>query len=136
MIYRIVTTDNVELGYTDNVNYICINKRNGSFNFCGKAKAIGISYKGVSYNLYGHNEIPNARTVIIKEDDYGDRIMDLAERDSELRKENERLSAQLAETDEAAIELYEASLIQEETNAEQDEAIIQIYEMIGEVTNG
>lgn len=41
------------------------------------------------------------------------------------------LEESLAETDEAAIELYEATLAQEAVNAEQDEAIIEIYEMLG-----
>lgn len=46
------------------------------------------------------------------------------------------LEQQLAETDEAAIELYEANMAQEAVNAEQDEAIIEIYELIGGNTNG
>ena len=37
----------------------------------------------------------------------------------------------LAQTDEAAIELYEAQAEQEEINAAQDEALIELYEMIG-----
>lgn len=41
------------------------------------------------------------------------------------------LEAQLAESDEAAIALYEAQAAQEAINAEQDEAILGIYEMIG-----
>lgn len=41
------------------------------------------------------------------------------------------LEAALAQTDEAAIELYEAQAEQEEINAAQDEALIEIYEMIG-----
>ena len=54
----------------------------------------------------------------------------------ELTAENEALRAQLAETEEAAIELYEASLNQEAINAEQDEAIIEIYEMMEGTING
>lgn len=46
------------------------------------------------------------------------------------------LEAQLAETDEVAIDFYEASLKQEAINAEQDEAIIEIYEMMEGTTNG
>ena len=41
------------------------------------------------------------------------------------------LEEQLAESDEAAIALYEAQAQQEAINAEQDEAILGIYEMIG-----
>lgn len=42
----------------------------------------------------------------------------------------------LAESDEIAIELYEAHLAQEAVNAEQDEAIIEIYETMGGLGNG
>lgn len=46
------------------------------------------------------------------------------------------LETQLAETDEAAISLYEAQLAQEQVNAEQDEAIIEIYELMEGTSNG
>ena len=46
------------------------------------------------------------------------------------------LEEQLAETDEVAILLYEASLNQEAVNAEQDEAIIEIYETMEGLLNG
>jgi uncharacterized coiled-coil protein SlyX len=41
------------------------------------------------------------------------------------------LEGQLAQSDETAIELYEAMAAQEEINTAQDEALIAIYEMIG-----
>lgn len=41
------------------------------------------------------------------------------------------LETQLALVDETAIELYEASLAQEEINAAQDDALIELYELIG-----
>ena len=41
------------------------------------------------------------------------------------------LEEQLAESDEVAMALYEASVAQEAVNAEQDEAILGLYEMIG-----
>lgn len=43
----------------------------------------------------------------------------------------EKVAEQLAAADEAAIELYELTLIQEETNAAQDEALIELFELIG-----
>lgn len=46
------------------------------------------------------------------------------------------LEEQLADTDEVAIQLYEASLAQEAVNAEQDEAIIEIYETMEGIING
>jgi hypothetical protein len=60
----------------------------------------------------------------------------LEEKVASLEFENIHLKAQLAETDEVAIDLYEASLAQETINAEQDEAIIEIYEMMEGITNG
>lgn len=48
--------------------------------------------------------------------------------------DGERIAAleeALAQTDEAAIELFEATEEQQEINAAQDEALIEIYEMIG-----
>ncbi|MCI9485315.1 MAG: hypothetical protein HFH27_12780 [Clostridiaceae bacterium] len=39
--------------------------------------------------------------------------------------------SQLASADEAAIELYEASLAQQEITAAQDDALIELYEMLG-----
>lgn len=46
------------------------------------------------------------------------------------------LEDQLAEADEIAIDLYEASLANESINAEQDEAIIDIYEIMEGLING
>lgn len=54
---------------------------------------------------------------------------------SVLETENKELAEHLAETDEVAIELYEASLAQEAINAEQDEAIIEIYETMEALNN-
>lgn len=41
------------------------------------------------------------------------------------------LEAALAQTDETAIELYEANEEQQAINSAQDDALIEIYEMIG-----
>lgn len=41
------------------------------------------------------------------------------------------LEAQLAESDEVAISLYEAQAAQEAVNAEQDDAILELYELVG-----
>ena len=128
-MFRIITTDGVELGITEEVRYIKINQRNGCFNACDKKEAIGIAFQSNPYNLFGHEEITDVKTVLVVPVDGGTEI-------SSLQKKNAELTTQLAETDEAAIELYEANILNEETNAEQDEAIIEIYEMIGEITHG
>lgn len=49
---------------------------------------------------------------------------------SELETRVTELEDALAQTDEAAIELYEAQALQEEINAAQDEALIELYEMM------
>ena len=41
------------------------------------------------------------------------------------------LETALAQTDETAIELFEAQAAQEEINAAQDDALIELYEMVG-----
>lgn len=41
------------------------------------------------------------------------------------------LETQLAESDEAAIALYEAQMAQGTIDAEQDEAILELYELLG-----
>lgn len=53
-----------------------------------------------------------------------------------LENENKLLNERLAESDEIAIDLYEASLANEAINAEQDEAIIEIYETMEGLING
>lgn len=128
-MFRITTTDGVTLGYTETIRYIKINPRNGCFNACDKKDAIGVAYKSNPYNLLGHSDIADVPTVFVTEFDGGSELR-------RLEQENSSLKTHLAETDEAAIELYEANIHLEEANAEQDEAIIEIYEMIGESTNG
>lgn len=122
-MFHIITTNGVELGYTEQVRYIKINERNGCFNACNKNEAIGIAFQSNPYNLFGHSEIAEAETVIVVEVDSGSEIYTT-------KDVVDKLTRQLAETDEAAIELYEANLILKEHNAEQDEAIIQLYEQM------
>jgi hypothetical protein len=95
--------------------------KNGYFILCDRKKAEGIAYAGTPYLFEEGN--------VYSEIDSGDEIR-------ALYAENERLRNDLAATDEAAIELFETALIQEEINAEQDEAIITIYEMMEVVNNG
>ena len=128
-MFRVVTTKGIELGVTEVVNYIKISKSNGCYVSATREGAIGVAFNSKAYNLFGHDEIKDAETVIVSKFDGGKSI-------SHLNEKNKALTEQLAETDEAAIELYEKTLTQEETNAEQDEAIIEIYEMIGDVING
>ena len=128
-MFKIVTKEGVELGYTEKVRYIKLNKHTGCFNACTKEEAIGVALNSNPYNLFGHEEIPGVETVLVVEVDAGAELNKLTTRCLKLTND-------LAQTDEAAIELYEAHLMQEITNAEQDEAIIEIYELMGEIKNG
>ncbi|MBR4929346.1 MAG: hypothetical protein IKZ00_00935 [Bacteroidaceae bacterium] len=55
----------------------------------------------------------------------------MEERIAALEEENAAMHEQLAQADDAAIELYEMQMAQEAINAAQDDALIEIYEMIG-----
>ena len=129
-MFRIINmTTSRELGLTDTVNYIKISKNSGCYISAKKEEAIGVAYRGTPYNLEGKSEIKDADTVRVYPADGGMLIGTLTDKE-------EALAKQLAETDEAAIQLYEANIALNEANAEQDEAIIEIYEMMGEITNG
>ena len=128
-MFRIITLDGKPIGVTEKVRYIKIHPHNGCFIEATKDDAIGIAYKSNPYNLIGHDKINDRPTVFVKE-------FDGAEEIDSLSKKNKVLTDELAETDEAAIELYETSMTQDLHNAEQDEAIIELYEMIGDINNG
>jgi len=63
-VYKIIKSDGTELGVTDSVLFI---KRSpeGTFIEADEAEAIGIAFKGEPYNLHGHDEIQNAKTVVL-----------------------------------------------------------------------
>ena len=129
-MFRIVNlTTKKELGLVEKVNFIKISPTTGCYISATQDEAIGVAYKCVPYNYREHKEIEGADTVSVIEIDSGYNLYDV-----QIKEKN--LEQQLAETDEAAIQLYEANIALEEANAEQDEAIIEIYEMMGEMING
>jgi hypothetical protein len=129
-MFRIINlTTGKEIGLTDKVNYIKVNPKTGCYIPAKKEEAIGIAFKGIAYNIANRTDIKDADSVMTVAIDGGSTLQDV-------KLKEHTLEAQLAETDEAAIELYEANLALEEANAEQDEAIIEIYEMMGEIING
>lgn len=69
-MYRIIKTDGTELGLTDDVRYIKINC-NGTYVRATEKEAIGVAYRNTPYNLRGHNDIPDADTVIVIKIDAG-----------------------------------------------------------------
>lgn len=123
-MYRLVTTTGTILGVTEEVRYIKKHPTSGCYIDATEEDAIGVAYNSTPYNLFGHNEIEDADTVIVAHVDGGNEIGGLKEKDAEQ-------SDHLAEVDEIAIDLYEQNLALEAISAGQDEAIIEIYEMMG-----
>ena len=73
-MYRIITTDGAELGITEAVNYIKIHS-NGCFVPTTQSEAIGVAFQNIPYNLLGHEEIVDAKTVVVSEVDGGSHIL-------------------------------------------------------------
>lgn len=71
MLYKITTTDGEILGLTENVQYISKSENNILIPSTAY-EAIGISFHSTPYNLIGHNEILEAKTVTITEVDQGE----------------------------------------------------------------
>ena len=123
-MYRIIrSSDGESIGMTETPNYIK-QAENGCYVLCPEPEASGIAFEGERYHLYGRDEIPDAESVMLVPVDAG---VELGGTNANV----ETLKADLATTDDTAIELYEKQLDQEEINAEQDEALIQLFEMIG-----
>jgi hypothetical protein len=116
-----VTKDGTLIALVDEPRFITV-ARNGCFVQAPKAEARGIAINSTPYNLLGRESMrDDIPTVMCLEVDGG----------VYLSQEQEQLKADLAEADEAAIELYEANEAAAEVSAAQDEAIIELYEMIG-----
>lgn len=69
-MFRIIKVDGTELGMTDSVLYIKIGS-SGSFAPCSANEAIGVAFNSEPYNLFGHEEIDGADTVIVSVCDGG-----------------------------------------------------------------
>lgn len=120
-MFKITTPEGVTV-LTENPSWIRVHVKNPNcFLLCPREKADGVAYKGSPF-LFKDG-------TVVHEVDGGDEF-------AALMAENEALRTQLAETEEAAIELFEANLNQEAINAEQDEAIIEIYETMEGMING
>lgn len=118
-MYKITTPDGT-IFIQEKPDFIRVH-RNGCFLITSREKAEGVAVHGTPY-LFKDG-------AIIQEVDRGEYIDNLI-------SQNKELAAHLAETDEVAIELYEATLSMEAINAEQDEAIIEIFEAMEEIING
>ena len=118
-MFKITTPAGVTV-LTEDPNWIRVHSNN-CFILCPQESAEGIAYKGIPFLF--------ADGTMVNEVDGGDEF-------AALMAENEALRKQLTETDEAAIELFEANLSMEAVNAEQEEAIIEIYETMEGMING
>ena len=96
-------------------------QRNGCYGRCSEEEAIGIAYKSTPYALAGRGGLGNCQVVHLVEFDGGQA---LETQGKELAEAKERL----AQVDDAAIEMYEAILAQEEINRTTDEALIELFE--------
>ena len=114
---------NGDIGMTEAPTYI---KRagNGCFVLCPEPEASGIAFGGNVYHLAGREPLEGAETVSLEHID-GGKELDVA------LSGIEGLKADLATTDETAIQLYEAQLAKDAVDAAQDDALIELYEMIG-----
>ena len=77
-MYRIIKTDGTELGITDQVTYIKFGA-NGCFTNATVEDAIGVAFNSTPYNLFGHDEIEEADTVIVSQIDGGAAVGSLLE---------------------------------------------------------
>lgn len=65
-MYRVVTTEGTELGITDSVLFIKISPE-GTYIQATEDEAVGVAFESTPYNLIGHTEIKDAKTVILVE---------------------------------------------------------------------
>lgn len=66
-MYKLTTTDNTDLGYTDEIFYIRV-LEDGTFSpTYNKYSADGVAYNQIVYNLINKSKIANAQTIIIEE---------------------------------------------------------------------
>lgn len=112
-MYKIIQDGNA-IGFSEHPVYVML-LDNGYYGLCNAAEASAVVYDGTVYPLGGEGG------VLLVEVDAGT-VLDEQRRQAE---------SQLASADEAAIELYEASLAQREITAAQDDALIELYEMLG-----
>lgn len=112
-MYKIIQDGNA-IGLSEHPVYVML-LDNGYYGLCNAAEAGAVVYDGTVYPLGGEGG------VILVETDAG----------TVLDERHAQLESQLASADEAAIELYEASLAQREITAAQDDALIELYEMLG-----
>ena len=67
-----IIINNAHVAYAENLAFIKLNSRNGSYNLCDKAEATGIVYDGKRYNLTDTNEVDGEGTAVVAHVDIAD----------------------------------------------------------------
>lgn len=119
-----VILNGVVIGSTEAPRYIAMGV-NGAYQQVDEKDAQGLAFNSTPYNLLGLEPMDETlETVSLNEVDTGTVVQ-------EQGNSIETLQSDLANTDEVAIELYEANLKQQEINQSMDDALIELYETIG-----
>lgn len=119
-----VIKDGVVIGSTEEPRYIAMGV-NGAYQQVDEKDAQGLAFSSTPYNLLGLEPMDeDLETVSLNEVDTGTVVQEQGD-------SIETLQSELANTDETAIELYEASLKQQEINRNTDDALIALYEAVG-----
>ena len=67
-----IIINNAHVAYAENLAFIKLNRRNGSYNLCDEAEATGIVYDGKRYNLTDKNEIDGDGMAVVANVDIAD----------------------------------------------------------------
>lgn len=119
-----VIKDGEVIGATDEPRYIRIGV-NGTYQRTDKENAQGLAFNSTPYNLLGLEPMDTTlETVSLNEVNAGNVVYGQGENIQQLQSD-------LTNTDEVAIELYEANLKQQGINQNTDDALIELYESLG-----
>lgn len=67
-----IIINNAHVAYAENLAFIKLNRRNGSYNLCDEAEATGIVYDGKRYNLTDENKVDSDGMAVIAHVDIAD----------------------------------------------------------------
>ena len=67
-----IIINNAHVAYAENLAFIKLNRRNGSYNLCDEAEATGIVYDGKRYNLTDANEVDGEGVATVSHIDMDD----------------------------------------------------------------
>lgn len=118
-MYRLIKTDGTELGVTTAPLFIKYGS-GGDFTNATLDNAIGVAFRSIGYNLFGHNDIEGAETVILCEVDDGEPVNEHTENIAKNRSD-------IALSEDA---LCEQDMLAEERLAALEDAICELDELL------